>query len=74
MTLARRLCLRFCSRVEKPVVPRSTRKPRTTPSRRAQTIATCERSPFVIHIFAPFNTKPVPSRTAFVSMPPGSLP
>ena len=59
----------------KPGVPRSTRKPRISPSSvRAQTTATSEIEPFVIHIFAPFRIQSEPSRFACVRIVPGSEP
>merc|ERR1711871_231807 len=57
-----------------PSAPLSTIKPRTTPSKRAQTTHTSAMGAFVIQCFAPFRTNSpvVPSYVAFVDMPPGS--
>ena len=74
VTLARRLCLPRCSGALKPGVSVGTTKPWISPSSLAQTTATSAIVPFVIHILAPLRTKLSPSRTAFVSMLPGSLP
>ena len=59
----------------KPGIPRSTRKPRISPSSvRAQTIAMSAIEPFVIHILAPLRIQSAPSRRACVRIVPGSEP
>jgi hypothetical protein len=51
--------------VEKPLVPRSTMKPRITPSSFAHTTATSAIGELVIHILAPVSdSRPAPSRRA----------
>src|SRR5205823_11391710 len=65
--------LPWMSRVEKPGVPFSTRKPRISPSSVfAQTTATSAIKPFVIQSFVPLRTYASPLRTARVFIPPGS--
>src|SRR4029453_3958426 len=71
---ARRDTLCLISGALKPVLPASTRKPRTSSSTFAHTTATSAMLPFVIHDFAPFNTHRFPLRTARVIIPPGSEP
>ncbi len=66
--------LPLCSTVSKPSVPRSTRKPRTPSSVRAQTTATSAMPPLVIHAFSPLSTQESPSRRARVRIPPGLEP
>ena len=56
VTEARSDILPLCSEVEKPLVPFSTRKPRTTPSSLAQTTATSATEPLVIQALAPLRT------------------
>ena len=59
----------------KPGMSFSTRKPLILPSSvRAQTTATSEIEPFVIHIFVPFRIQSLPSRRACVRIAPGSEP
>ena len=75
MTDARSEIFLWISGAEKPGMPFSTRKPRISPSSvRAQTTATSEIVPFVIHIFAPFRIQSAPSRFAWVRIAPGSEP
>ena len=70
--------LSSCRVTEKPGAPGSTRKqliPRVpAPPVRAQTTITPARSPLVIHCFSPVSTQPSASRSARVTMAPGSLP
>ena len=60
--------------VVKPLVPFGTRKPRTPSSVCAQTTATSETEPLVIHIFCPCRIQSEPSRRARVRIEPGSEP
>ena len=60
--------------VEKPLVSRSTMKPRIFPSSLAQTIARSAIGAFEIHILAPFSLKPFGTFSARVTIEPGSEP
>src|SRR5207244_9989518 len=63
------------SSVEKPGVPRSTRKPPISPSSSlAQTTATSAMEPLVIQSLVPFRTYASPCRRARVFIEPGSEP
>ena len=62
------------SRVEKPGMPRSTRKPRIPSSVWAQTTARSAIEPLVIHILVPERTQSPPERRARVRIAAGSLP
>jgi hypothetical protein len=60
--------------VEKPLVPRSTMKPRIFPSSFAQTMQRSAIGAFEIHILAPFSLKPFGAFSARVLIEPGSEP
>src|SRR5262249_3801049 len=60
--------------VEKPLVPRSTRKPRMTLSSLAQTIATSATGALEIQVFAPLSLYPPETFSARVTIEPGSDP
>ena len=60
--------------VEKPLVPRSTMKPRILPSSLAQTMARSAIGAFEIHILAPLSLKPFGTFSARVTIEPGSEP
>ena len=60
--------------VENPLVPRSTMKPRITPSSFAHTTATSATGALVIHILAPLRRKPFGTFSARVTIEPGSEP
>src|SRR3989338_9012998 len=60
--------------VRKPFVFVGTTKPRTPSVVCAQTTATCERLPFVIHIFEPVRRHRSPRRSAKVFIAAGSEP
>src|ERR1700693_5337301 len=74
VTEARRDILPLCSKDENPLVQRSTRKPRMTPSSLAQTTAMSATDPLVIQALAPFKTYEPPSFFAVVRIPPGLEP
>ena len=60
--------------VEKPLVPRSTMKPRILPSSFAQTTAMSAIGALEIHILAPLSLKPFGTFSARVTIEPGSEP
>ena len=60
--------------VDRPLLPRSTRKPRMTPSSLAQTSATSAIGELVIHILVPVSRKPPGASSARVAIEPGSEP
>ena len=60
--------------VEKPLVPRSTMKPRILPSSLAHTTAMSATGELVIHILAPLSLKPPATFSARVIIEPGSEP
>ena len=60
--------------VENPLVPRSTKKPRMTPSSLAHTTARSATGALVIHILAPVSRYPPAAFSARVIIEPGSEP
>ena len=74
VTEARRDSLLSIRGVVKPSAPRSTRKPRITPSSLAHTSATSAIGALVIHILAPFSTNPPWTALATVRIDAGSEP